>query len=134
MNHWLVKTEPDEYSYQMLQRQGRCAWTGVRNNLALKYLRLMKADDQVLVYHTGSEKAVVGLATVVREAYPDPTDASAKAVAVDLQAAALLAHPVSLQQIKAAPIFTTWELVRIPRLSVMPVSDLQFKRILELAK
>ena len=60
MNHWLVKTEPDEYSYQMLQRQGRCAWTGVRNNLALKYLRLMKADDQVLVYHTGSEKSCGG--------------------------------------------------------------------------
>ncbi len=134
MNHWLVKTEPGEYSYQMLQRQHRGEWTGVRNNLALKYLRQMKLADSVMVYHTGNEKAVVGLATVVREAYPDPTDPDAKAVAVDLQAAAPLAHPVALLQIKSHPAFANWELVRIPRLSVMPVSELQFKQILALAK
>lgn len=134
MARWLVKTEPDEYSFADLQKAGRDVWDGVRNFAALKHMRAMKAGDEVLVYHTGNVRAIVGLARVVREAYPDPKAGDDKWVVVDLEAVTPLPRPVSLAEIKADPAFSDWELVRISRLSVMPVPDHLWERILEMAR
>lgn len=133
MARWLVKTEPDEYSFADLQKEGRDVWDGVRNHAALKHMRSMKVGDEVLVYHTGKERAIVGLANVVREAYPDPQAGDPKWVVVDLEAVAPLANPVTLAAIKADPAFADWELVRISRLSVMPVPDHLWERIMAMA-
>lgn len=130
MARWLVKTEPDEYSFEDLQRAGRDVWDGVRNHAALKHMRSMKLGDEVLVYHTGKERAIVGLARVVREAYPDPEADDEKWIVVDLEATRPLARPVTLAEIKADPAFAGWELVRISRLSVMPVPDPLWERIM----
>lgn len=133
MARWLVKTEPDEYSFEDLQRAGRDVWDGVRNHAALKHMRSMKLGDEVLVYHTGKERAIVGLARVVREAYPDPEADDEKWIVVDLEATRPLARPVTLAEIKADPAFAGWELVRISRLSVMPVPDPLWERIMAMA-
>ena len=119
---WLVKTEPSVYSFQQLQQERRTVWDGVANPLALKYLAQMRRGDHVVVYHTGSEKAAVGIARVVRGAYPDPKQKSPRLVVVDLAADRPLPRPVTLAEIKASPRFTDFELVRLPRLSVMPMS------------
>lgn len=133
MARWLVKTEPDEYSFDDLQLAGRDVWDGVRNHAALKHMRAMKVGDEVFVYHTGKVRAVVGRARVVREAYPDPQADDEKWIVVDLEAVAPLANPVSLAAIKADSAFADWELVRISRLSVMPVPDPVWDRILTMA-
>lgn len=133
MARWLVKTEPDEYSFEDLQRAGRDVWDGVRNHAALKHMWSMKLGDEVLVYHTGKERAIVGLARVVREAYPDPEADDEKWIVVDLEATRPLARPVTLAEIKADPAFAGWELVRISRLSVMPVPDPLWERIMAMA-
>jgi predicted RNA-binding protein with PUA-like domain len=117
--YWLVKTEPGSYSFADLARAGRARWDGVSNPVACRHLRQMVAGDEVLVYHTGGEKAVVGLATVAAAPYPDPADPALPVV--DLLAGAPLARPVTLAAIKADPRFGGWELVRLPRLSVLPV-------------
>jgi predicted RNA-binding protein with PUA-like domain len=128
-NYWIVKTEPSTYSYDDLERQKTAVWDGVKNNLALKHLRQMKPGDRVLVYHTGDEKAVVGLAEVMSEAYPDPKHKDAKLAVVDLRALGRLTRPVSLAEIKRDRAFADLALVRIGRLSVMPASAEQFKRL-----
>ncbi len=125
--YWIVKTEPSTYSYDDLAGQKRAVWDGVKNNLALKYLRQMQPGDRVLVYHTGDEKAVVGVAEVVSEAYPDP-----KLAVVDLRAVGRLPRPLPLAEIKQDRAFADLGLVRMGRLSVMPASADQFKRILKL--
>jgi predicted RNA-binding protein with PUA-like domain len=130
--YWIVKTEPSTYSYDDLARQRTATWDGVKNNLALKHLRLMQPGDRVLVYHTGNEKAVVGVADVVSEAYPDPKQQDPKLAVVDLKAAGRLPKAVSLAQIKADRAFADLGLVRMGRLSVMPASPEQFKRLLGL--
>jgi predicted RNA-binding protein with PUA-like domain len=124
-----VKTEPSTYSYDDLERQKTAVWDGVKNNLALKHLRQMKPGDRVLVYHTGDEKAVVGLAEVMSEAYPDPKHKDAKLAVVDLRALGRLTRPVPLAEIKKDRAFADLALVRIGRLSVMPASAEQFKRL-----
>ena len=131
-NYWIVKTEPSTYSYDDLERQKTAVWDGVRNNLALKHLRQMKPGDRVLVYHTGDEKAIVGIAEVTSEPYPDPKQKDPKLAVVDLRAVERLPRPVPLAEIKKDRAFADLGLVRIGRLSVMPVSADQFKRILKL--
>ena len=132
MNHWIVKTEPSTYSYDDLARQKTAVWDGVKNNLALKHLREMQPGDRVLVYHTGDEKAVVGTAQVVSAPYPDPKQKDPKLAVVDLRAVERLPQPVPLAEIKKDRAFADLALVRIGRLSVMPASADQFKRILKL--
>ena len=133
MPHFLLKTEPATFSYADLVRERRSVWDGVANPVALKHLRAMKAGDEVLIYHTGKEKAAVGIARVVKAAYPDPTADDPKLVVVDLEPVRPLDAPVSLATIKADRRFAGWELVRVPRLSVMPVSEEQWTWILALA-
>jgi predicted RNA-binding protein with PUA-like domain len=130
--YWIVKTEPSTYSYDDLARQRTATWDGVRNNLALKHLRLMQPGDRVLVYHTGAEKAVVGVAEVVSEAYPDPKARDPKLAVVDLKPAGRLPKAVELAQIKGDRAFADLGLVRMGRLSVMPATPEQFKRLLAL--
>jgi len=131
-NYWIVKTEPSTYSFDDLARQKTAVWDGVKNNLALKHLRQMQPGDRVLVYHTGDEKAVVGVAEVASEAYPDAKDKDAKLAVVDLKAGERLPRPVPLAEIKRERAFADLALVRIGRLSVMPASAEQYKRLLAL--
>ena len=132
MPYWIVKTEPSTYSYDDLASQKTAVWDGVKNNLALKHLREMKPGDRVLVYHTGDEKAVVGIAEVVSLPYADPKQKDPRLTVVDLRADGRLPRAVSLAEIKKDRAFADLALVRIGRLSVMPASADQFKRLLKL--
>lgn len=132
-NHWLLKTEPSTYSFDRLVQEGQAVWDGVRNNLALKYLREMKVGDQLLIYHSGADKAVIGQARVVRAAYPDPAADDPKLAVVDLVPSSRLPRPVPLSAIKAEPSLADLPLVRMPRLSVMPVPAEAWKKILGMA-
>lgn len=132
--NWLVKEEPAHYSFDDLLRDRRTEWTGVKNPLAQKHLRAIEKGDRVLYYHTGSEKAVVGTARAVSNPYPDPADRTAKRYAVDLAPVAKLPRPVTLAEIKARPRLRSLPLVRLPRLSVMPVSDAEWAEIERLAR
>ncbi|HSU55864.1 MAG TPA: EVE domain-containing protein [Candidatus Dormibacteraeota bacterium] len=134
MQYWLVKQEPEAYSWATFVKDGRTAWTGVRNFAARLNLRAMKKGDQVLFYHSVSDKAVVGVATVQKEAYPDPTASEGDWSAVDLVPAKPLKQPVSLATIKEDKLLKTMLLVRQSRLSVSSVAKEQFQRILELGK
>jgi predicted RNA-binding protein with PUA-like domain len=133
-NYWVVKTEPDTYSWQMLVKEGRTAWTGVRNFQSRNNLRAMKRGDAVFIYHSGAEKSVVGLARVTKVAYPDPTATEGDWSAVDLAPAKALKKPVGLAEMKGDKILKEMLLVRHSRISVTPVSEAQFDRILELAE
>jgi len=126
---WLLKTEPTEYSYDDLEREKRGRWDGVRNPAALRNLRAMKRGDRVLVYHTGSEKAVVGTAEVVAEAYKDPKAKDERLVVVDVEPRGRLARPVTLAEIKAMAEFAESPLVRQGRLSVVPITPAQWKAV-----
>jgi predicted RNA-binding protein with PUA-like domain len=127
---WLLKTEPGEYSYDDLERERRGRWDGVTNPVALRNLRAMKAGDRVLVYHTGDEKAAVGLAEVVGEAYPDPKAKAERLVVVDVEPRGRLARPVTLAEMKAMAEFAESPLVRQGRLSVVPLTAPQWKAVL----
>lgn len=131
-NYWILKTEPSTYSFDDLVRERRTTWDGVTNNLALKHIRAMRPGDEVLIYHTGKEKAVVGLAAVARGPYPDPSAKDEKIVVVDLQAGRALPRPVDLKTIKADPAFEDLGLVRMGRLSVVPATAAQWRRLLQL--
>ena len=121
--NWLFKEEPTHYSYDDFVKDGRTRWSGVRNPLAQKYLRSVKKGDLVFYYHTGDEKAIVGVAAAATDAYPDPEDKSGKAHVVDIVPKRKLPRPVTLAEIKADRRFANFPLTRISRLSVMPVSD-----------
>ncbi|MBM4200898.1 MAG: EVE domain-containing protein [Gammaproteobacteria bacterium] len=127
--NWLVKEEPSNYSFAAFQRDGGTVWSGVRNPLAQKHLRAMTPGDRVFYYHTGAEKAVVGVARVDAPPAPDPADPEGKLWAVRLVPVALLPAAVTLAAIKADPFFADFALVRMSRLSVMPVTDAQWTRI-----
>ncbi len=129
MAYWLFKEEPDHYNYADLEREGRTVWDGVENALALKHLREIRKGDTILYYHTGKEKAIVAVMEAVSDSYPDPRSNDPKLAVVDVAPARRLPHPVSLADIKADPFFADWELVRISRLSVMPVTAAQWKRL-----
>jgi predicted RNA-binding protein with PUA-like domain len=130
---WLFKTEPGDYSYGRLEREGRTVWDGVKNALALKHLAMVSKGDAVLVYHTGDEKAVVGLARVARGAYPDPRSQDQRQVVVDLEPVRPLTRPVTLGELRANEKLAGFDLLRLPRLSVMPVSSPHWNEILRLA-
>lgn len=133
MAYWLLKSEPQDYSYKDLEQAGLAVWNGVKNPLALKYIRTMQPDDQALIYHTGKERAVVGIAQIVTLPYPDPAQTDPKLVVVDIQAVRSLPQPVSLAQIKQSGKFIDFELIRLPRLSVVPVTAQNWQQILQLA-
>ena len=134
MNYWLVKSEPETYSWAMFVKDGKTAWTGVRNYAARLNLRAMKSGDAVFFYHSGEEKSVVGLGRVVKEFYPDATAEEGGWSCVDLTAEKALARPVTLAQVKADKILKEMVLAKQSRLSVSPVTEGQFKRLLRLAE
>ena len=127
--NWLFKEEPSNYSFDAFAADRKTTWSGVRNPVAQRHLRAVKKGDQVFYYHTGDEKQIVGIAKALGDAYPDPDDDSGKAHVVDIAPVKKLARPVTLKAIKADPFFKEFDLVRISRLSVMPVSDAQWARI-----
>ncbi|CAN5245699.1 EVE domain-containing protein [soil metagenome] len=128
--HWLLKTEPSAYSWDDLARDKTATWDGVRNPVALRHLAAMKPGDDALIYHTGNEKAVVGLARVTRSAYPDLGAKDLKALVVDITAVRPLDRTVALAEIKADAAFAESPLVRQGRLSVVPLTDEQFARLI----
>ena len=132
-NYWIMKTEPTTYSYADLEREGTAVWDGVKNPVALKNIRAMHAGDSVLVYHTGNEKAVVGLAKATSEPYPDPKKKDPKLVVIELEAQRSLPRPVTLADIKSDKTFADLPIVRQGRLSVSPVTASQWNRLLKLA-
>ena len=134
MSHWLLKSEPDVYSFDDLVRDDLAEWDGVTANPAQAYMRQMEAGDSCLIYHTGGERRAIGLATVERGPYPDPTDAAGKRVWVDLRAGHPLATPVGLATLKANPLFDGSPLVRMSRLSVVPLTEAQHAEILRLGR
>jgi predicted RNA-binding protein with PUA-like domain len=131
--NWLFKEEPTHYAYDDLVQDKKTMWSGVKNPLAQKHLRSVKKGDRIFYYHTGDEKAVVGVCKALGDAYPDPGDESGKASVVDVAPIKKLARPVTLAEIKADRAFADFPLVRISRLSVMPVSDDEWNRIEKLA-
>jgi predicted RNA-binding protein with PUA-like domain len=129
MAQWLVKEEPDHYGFAQLQRDRKTSWSGVRNPLAQKHLRAMRTGDRIFYYHTGTEKAVVATATAASDAYLDPADSTGRLFAVDIVPDRALPRPVTLAEIKADAAFAGCPLVRMARLSVMPVTDEEWARI-----
>lgn len=134
MAYWLLKTEPETFSYADLQRLGQDRWNGVRNFTALKHMRHMQNGDLAFIYHTGKEKAIVGVAEVIKTAYPDPEEENPRYVVVDVAPRYPISRPVTLKEIKQNPIFRDWELVRQSRLSVMPAPKEYWELIHQLAK
>jgi predicted RNA-binding protein with PUA-like domain len=134
MARWLLKTEPDCYSWEQLVKDRKTAWDGVTNALALKHLRTMNKGDEAFIYHTGDEKAVVGVAEVTSAPYTDPKEGDERLVVVDLRPRKKLKSPVTLSEIKADRAFSGWDLIRNSRLSVMPVPDSMWARIEELSE
>jgi predicted RNA-binding protein with PUA-like domain len=131
---WLVKEEPEHYSYEQFVADGSTVWSGVKNPLAQRHLRSMKKGDKVFYYHTGKQKAIVGTAKVATTPSPDPKDHSGKLFIVELQPEKRLARPVTLAEIKSSGRFADFPLVRMPRLSVMPVSEDQWALIERMAR
>ncbi|WP_114954148.1 EVE domain-containing protein [Sphingosinicella terrae] len=131
MAYWLMKSEPTSYSWQDLVRDGGTEWDGVRNNAARLHLRAMKAGDEAFFYHSMADKAVVGIMRIVREGQPDPKDNDW--VSVRVEPVRPLARPVTLKEIKAEPALAQMELIRQSRLSVAPVRDEEWRKLLEMA-
>ena len=131
MAHWLMKTEPSEYSYADLVRDKHVVWEGVSNATALIHLRAIAKGDTVVIYHTGGDKAVVGLAEVTKGPYPDPKLGDSKRVVVDLKPVRAFASTLALSEFRTDPVLKTTELVRNSRLSVMPLTPEHFTRVLE---
>ncbi len=131
MANWLIKEEPEHYNYASLERDRRTVWSGVKNALAQKHLRTIRKGDRIFYYHTGKEKAVVAVAKAASDAYPDPKDA--KLAVVDVVPERRLERPVTLAAIKSDGAFASFPLVRISRLSVMPVTDAEWTRIEKMA-
>jgi predicted RNA-binding protein with PUA-like domain len=132
--NWLFKEEPTHYSFDALVKDKKAMWSGVRNPLAQKHLRSVRKGDRIFYYHTADEKAVVGICKALGDAYADPGDKSGRAAVVDVAPVKKLARPVTLAEIKADKAFADFPLVRISRLSVMPVSDAEWARIERLSE
>ncbi|MGH9822170.1 MAG: EVE domain-containing protein [Blastocatellia bacterium] len=130
---WLLKTEPTHYSYSDLEKEGKTTWDGVTNNLALSNIRKIKKGDRLIVYHTGDEKAIAGLAEAVSQPYPDPKANDPKIVVVDIKAKKKAGRRLMLADVKKLPDLASSTLVRLPRLSVMPLTEKEWKRLTELA-
>lgn len=134
MAQWLVKEEPDHYGFAQLRRDRKTSWSGVRNPLAQKHLRTIRKGDRIFYYHTGKEKAIVATAAAASDAYPDPADGTGKLFAVDIVPEEELPRPVTLAEIKADTAFASFPLVRMSRLSVMPVTDAEWARIEKMSR
>ena len=137
MNYWLAKQEPSGprgYNILQLQKDKKTIWDGVHNNLALKHIRNMKKDDLVFFYHTGDERQVVGIMSVISEPYPNPKEENKRFVVVDVKFKKLLKTPVTLDTIKKQKKFKNWELLRISRLSVMPVPKIIWDEIIKMSQ
>src|SRR5262249_37412400 len=130
---WLFKEEPTHYSYDAFAKDGKTVWSGVKNPVAQRHLHAVRKGDRIFYYHTGDEKAVVGIAKALGDAYTDPHDATGKFAVVDVAPVKKLKRPVTLKEIKAEPAFRDFPLVRISRLSVMPVTDAEWNRIEKLS-
>jgi predicted RNA-binding protein with PUA-like domain len=130
MAYWLLKTEPSDYAYADLEADRETRWDGVGNNLALKHLRQIRRGDQALIYHTGGERMVVGIAEVTSDPFPDPERENPRLVVVEVKPKRKLAEPIRLADIKSDPELKDFDLVRLPRLSVMPVTEAVWKRLL----
>jgi len=133
VRYWILKTEPEHYSYADLVRDGATVWDGVANSVALKHMREMQPGDQALIYHTGAERRAVGLAELTSAPYPDPQLGDPKLIVVDLRPLQPLPRPVELTAIKADPFFAEFALVRQGRLSVVPVTPEQWARLMAMA-
>ena len=133
-NRWLFKTEPGAYSFQQLARDKKTVWDGVKNNLALKHLSGIKKGDEIIIYHTGDEKAAVGIARALSCANPDPSKKNPKLLVVEIEPVKALSRPLALAEMKATAKLKNFDLVRLPRLSVMPVTDEQWKIIEGMAR
>jgi predicted RNA-binding protein with PUA-like domain len=131
--NWLFKEEPTHYSYDDFVKDGTTAWSGVKNPVAQKHLHAVKKGDRIFYYHTGNEKSIVGIAKAIGNAYPDPKDKTGRLAVVDIAPVKKLKRPVTLKEIKAEPAFKDFPLVRISRLSVMPVTDGEWSRIEQLS-
>ncbi len=129
---WLFKTEPAEYSFADLEREKKTVWDGVSNNLALKNLREVRLGDEILIYHSGDEKAIVGIAEAISDAYPDPKENDERVVVVNIKPKRRLSQPLTLAKIKASGELSDFDLVRLPRLSIMPVSDQHWEILADL--
>ena len=134
MSHWLLKTEPDSYAWDDLVRDKKATWDGVSNATALKHIRTMKKGDTALIYHTGGERAAVGAAEIVSAPYADPKEKDDRLMVFDLKPKKKLPRPVTLDEIKADKAFAGWDLLRIGRLSVVPVPDPLWDHLLKLAE
>ena len=132
MAYWLFKSDPDVYGYPELEKDKQTVWDGVSNPLALKHLRSCKKGDQVFIYHSGAEKSIVGIAEITKEAYPDPKKKEEKLAVVEIKALKRVPRAVTLSEIKAQKDFADFALVRMSRLSVMPVSEKQWQKILSM--
>ena len=133
-NRWLFKTEPSVYSFQQLQKDKKTMWDGVKNNLALKNLKDIKKGDEIFIYHTGDEKAAVGIARALGGAYPDPSQKNPRMLVVDIEAVKPLPRAVTLAEVKANKKLANFDLVRLSRLSIMKVSDEQWDTMERMAK
>ena len=133
-NRWLFKTEPSVYSFQQLQKDKKTMWDGVKNNLALKNLKDIKKGDEIFIYHTGDEKAAVGIARALGGAYPDPSQKNPRMLVVDIESVKLLPRPITLAEVKANKKLANFDLVRLSRLSIMKVSDEQWNTMEGMAK
>jgi predicted RNA-binding protein with PUA-like domain len=133
-NRWLFKTEPSVYSFQQLEKDKKTIWDGVKNNLALKNLKDIKKGDEILIYHTGDEKAAIGVARALGGAYPDPGKKDPKLLVVDIEAVKPLPRPVTLAEVKANKKLANFDLVRLSRLSIMKVNDDQWEILERMAK
>jgi predicted RNA-binding protein with PUA-like domain len=131
--NWLFKEEPSHYGFDALVKDKRAVWSGVKNPVAQKHLHAVKRGDSIFYYHTGDERSVVGVAVALGDAYQDPEDKTGRSAVVDVGPVRTLKRPVTLAEIKADARFKTFPLVRISRLSVMPVSDAEWKRIEKMA-
>ena len=127
--NWLFKEEPTHYGYDDFVKDGTTMWSGVKNPVAQRHLHAVKKGDRVFYYHTGDEKQIVGIAKATGDAYRDPTDKTGKSAVVDIAPVRKLKRQVTLKEIKAEPSFSDFPLVRISRLSVMPVTDAEWSRI-----
>ena len=132
MARWLIKTEPSDYSYDDLEREGSTVWDGIKNATALIHLRKVKAGDELLVYHTGKERRIVGVARATSAAYPDPKLDDERWAVVDIEPVERVANPVTLADIKADEAFADFDLLRIGRLSFMPVPAKLWRRLLKM--
>jgi predicted RNA-binding protein with PUA-like domain len=134
MPYWLLKSDPETYSFDDLQRDEKTVWDGVANNLALKHIRNMKKGDKAFIYHSGAEKSIVGIAEIVSNAYPDPKQTDSRLAVVKIEFRERLKNPVPLAAIKADKDFSDFALVRMSRLSVMPVSREQWNTLLAMSR